>query len=134
MKKIVIFFIGILVIILGLIIYIDNNDERYTSKIMDSIISNTDINNINYINKYDNYYIVTDKDNIYLIDNKYELILKKDINLIHKNNNNYDIIYKNDYLMYVNDYIKDNVLVYEYYDINTYELIDRVFVGGNLNE
>lgn len=134
MKKIVIFFIGILVIILGLIIYIDNNDERYTSKIMDSIISNTDINNINYINKYDNYYIVTDKDNIYLINNKYELILKKDINLIHKNNNNYDIIYKNDYLMYVNDYIKDNVLVYEYYDINTYELIDRVFVGGNLNE
>ena len=109
----------------------DSKDIKYNNKLIKNITSNTDIKKIKYINKYDNYYIVIDKGYIYLIDSKYDIILKKDISLIHKNTNNYDIIYKDEYLMYFNDYINDDVLVYEYYDINTYKLIDRVFVGGN---
>ena len=110
--------------------YININNNKYNDKLENNIINNTEIKKIRYINKYDNYYIVTNNKYIYLIDSKYDIILKKDISLIHKNTNNYDIIYKDEYLMYFNDYIKDDILVYEYYDINTYELIDRVFVGG----
>lgn len=130
MKKIIIWFISILIILFLLIMYININNNKYNDKLENNIINNTEIKKIRYINKYDNYYIVTNNKYIYLIDSKYDIILKKDISLIHKNTNNYDIIYKDEYLMYFNDYIKDDILVYEYYDINTYELIDRVFVGG----
>ena len=109
-------------------------DNNYVNKLKNNIINSTDIKKINYINNYDSYYIITDNENIYLVDNNYELILKKDISLVHPNNNNYDIIYKNKTLMYFNNYIKRNVLINEYYDINTYKLIDRVFVGGTLDE
>lgn len=109
----------------------DNNDNRYYDKIGKDIADKTNIKNIKYINKYDNYYIVIDSDYIYILGNKYNELLKKDITLIHENTNNYDIIYKDDLIMYFNDFFKDNKLVYEYYDINTYELSDRVFVGGN---
>ncbi len=130
MKKIIIWFISILIILFLLIMYMNINNNKYNDKLENNIINNTEIKKIRYIKKYDNYYIVTNNKYIYLIDSKYDIILKKDISLIHKNTNNYDIIYKDEYLMYFNDYIKDDILVYEYYDINTYELIDRVFVGG----
>lgn len=134
MKKIIVWFISVLIIIFGLIIYMDSDDNKYNNKMKKEIIDKTDIKIINYINKYDSYFIVMDNDYVYIIDNKYEILLQKDINLIHDNVNNYDIIYKNGYIMYFNDYLKNDKLVYEYYDINTYKLIDRVFVGGNLNE
>lgn len=131
MKKIITLFICILFIIFIFILYMDNNDNRYYDKIGKDIADKTNIKNIKYINKYDNYYIVIDSDYIYILGNKYNELLKKDLTLIHENTNNYVIIYKDDLIMYFNDFFKDNKLVYEYYDINTYELSDRVFVGGN---
>lgn len=95
------------------------------------IIDKTSVEKVNYINKYGNYYIVMNDEYLYLIDDKYEIITKKDKILIYDNKNNYDIIYKDDEFMYFNNYYKNNKLVYEYYSIYTYELIDRVFVGGN---
>lgn len=112
----------------------DNNDNRYDDKIKKEITDNTDIKDIKYINKYDNYYIVTDNNYLYIINNEYNELIRKDFSLLHDNVNKYDIIYKDDYIMYLNNYMRDNILVYEYYDINTYELIDRVFVGGNIDE
>ena len=41
------------------------------------------------------------------------------------------MIYKDGMVMYMNDYYKGKLLVYEYYDLYTYELYDRVLVGGN---
>ena len=134
MKKIIICFIIFLLVIFILVCYMNYKDNNYVNLLKNNIISNTDIKEINYINNYDSYYIIADNENIYLVDNNYELILKKDISLVHPNNNNYDIIYKNKTLMYFNNYIKRNVLINEYYDINTYKLIDRVFVGGTLDE
>ena len=134
MKKVIICFISLLVISLMLMIIIQINDGKYTNELEKNIINNTDINNIKYINKYDNYYIVVDGYTIYLIDKKYEILLERDISLIHKNDNNYDIIYKDGFFMYFNDYIKNDILVYEYYDINTYKLTKRVFVGGSIDE
>ena len=112
------------------IIYVLINDNKYQRKLEKNIINNTDVKEISYLNKYGNYYIVMDMEYIYVYDLKYNEILSKDINLIHVNDNEYDIIYKDDTLMYLNNYKKDNSLVYEYYDIDTYKLIDNVYIGG----
>ena len=50
--------------------------------------------------------------------------------MVHKNSDNYDIVYRDNTLVYFNDKLDDKKLIYEYYDIYTYEVIDRVFVGG----
>ena len=134
MKKIIICFIGILLVLFIAILYITINDNKYTNNLEKNILRNTSVKRVDYLNKYNNYYIVIDREYLYVFDLKYNEILSKDIMLVHSNNNNYDIIYKDDNLMYFNDYIKDNVLVYEYYNIDTYKLIDRKYIGGNLDE
>ena len=125
MKRVIKIFIGLLIIAFLLIIYMDHNDKAYINKLKNK----TDIKEINYINYYNNYYIVTDDNYIYLLDNKYKELLREDIILIHKNTNNYDIIYDSKF-MYLNSKIKDNTLIYQYYDIHSYELIKEVLVGG----
>ena len=130
MKRIIKIFIGILLLVLMSIIYMDNNDRQYDNKLRNRIIKNTGIKNIEYINYYDDYYVVIDKDNLYLYDNEYKEILKVDRIIIYKNDNDYDIIYKDGKLMYFDDILKDNKLIYRYYNIYNYELIDEVLVGG----
>lgn len=131
MKKIIICFISILLVIFMAILYMTVDDSRYNDKIINNILKNTSVKKVNYLKKYNNYYIVMDKEYIYVFDLKYNEILSKDVMLIHGNDNNYDIIYKDDKLMYFNDYMKNDVLVYEYYDIDTYKLISRQYIGGS---
>ena len=104
-------------------VYIDN---KYNER----IISKTMIDSVIYYNKYDKYFIVMDNKYLYLLDNKYREIFKVDKIKIYDNINNYDIIYKNDLFMYMKDYYKNDQLIYEYYDLYTYELIDKVVLGG----
>ena len=122
---------AVLVIAFILISYMLFNDKKYHNELVKTITENTDISVVDYINKYDNYYIVLDHKYLYLIDSNFVEILEIDRELLNENSYGYDIIYKDDKLMYFHDYYKDKKLVYEYYDIYTYELIDRVFVGGN---
>ena len=58
------------------------------------------------------------------------MVLDIELSSIHKNTYNYDIIYKDNELMYFNDSKNDNKLIYEYYDLYTYKSIDRILVGG----
>ena len=107
------------------------NDNHYSSKLKNKISDKTKISGIKYINCYDGYYIVMDDNYIYLYDDKYHELLKEDRILMHKNTNNYDIIYKDGKLMYFKDYLKDDKLIYRYYNLYNYELIDEVLVGGS---
>ena len=122
---------AVLVIAFILISYMLFNDKKYHNELVKTITENTDISVVDYINKYDNYYIIINHKYLYLIDSNFVEILEIDRELLNENSYGYDIIYKDDKLMYFHDYYKDKKLVYEYYDIYTYELIDRVFVGGN---
>lgn len=106
------------------------NDNKYNDKLIVGVRKNTDIRNIKYVNKYDNNYIVLDKENLYLLDLKYKEVARLDISLIHKNSNNYDIVYKDKTIMYMNDYKGKEGIIFDYYDIYTYELIDTVVMGG----
>ena len=107
-----------------------DNDSKYENTMKKKILNNTEISDINYINYYNNYYIVTNNDNLYIIDNEYKIIYETPVYLLYENKKNYDIIYKDDTLMYLYDYKSKDGLIYEYYDIHSYELIDRVLVGG----
>ena len=107
-----------------------HNDNNYLNKLKNKIISNVKLKGINYINCYDNYYIVLDDEYLYLYDKEYHEILKEDIILMHENTNNYDIIYKDGTFMYLGSTKKDNKLLYQYYSIYNYELLDEVLVGG----
>ncbi len=108
----------------------DYNDRYYMDKLVNKITNNTDIKTIDYVNYYDNYYIVIDDNYLYLLDDKYSEILKEDRILLYENSNNYDIIYKDGKFMYFTSILKDNKLIYRYYNLYDYELLDEVLVGG----
>lgn len=108
-----------------------NIDKKHINNIKDDILKNTKIRDIIYVNKSSEYYIVKDKNYLYLLDSKYEEVLKKEIKLLHENKNNYDMVYRDNTIMYFDDDIVKNRLVFKYYDIYTYEIIDEVIVGDN---
>ena len=122
------FIFGFGIILLCFMIY---NDKNYVKMMKKDIINNTEITKIEYVNKYDNYYIILGKDNLYLIDEEYNIVLEVERFLIHDNDNNYDIIYRNNHFMYLNEINKEGSIVYEYYDIYTYEMIESIMVGGS---
>ena len=126
MKKLVAIFVSVMIIIFLLISYMVHMDNKGTSNLEKIVIKKIGIKEFNYINKYDNYYIVLTDNYLYLYDNKFLELLKIDTALIHKNDKKYDIIYSNKQLMYFHDYVKNNKNTYEYYDLYTYEPIDKV--------
>lgn len=123
--------ISILLILFILVCVMVHIDNRYVSSIEDEIIENTDIKNITYVNKYDNNYIVMDDENLYLFDSNYEELYKIKKDLLHENKNNYEIIYKDNTIMYMNNYKNKEGIIFKYYDIYTYLVIEEIVVGDN---
>lgn len=130
MKKIIKIFIGIIILIFILILGMVRNNNKNYNKMIKEIENNTLVKEVVYVNKYNNYFIVEDNEYLYLINDKYEIISEIDINLLYKNSKNYDIIYKDERFMYMEDNYKDGKLYYKYYDIYNYSLIDEIMVGG----
>ena len=132
MRKIVVIIlislISVLFFSMFIMVKIDNSNIDIIKK---EILKNTDIKDIEYLNKYDNSYIVVDNEYIYLFNSNYEEITKLDNKIVADNKNNYDIIYKDKTIMYMDNYKNKDGLIFKYYDINTYELIDTIVVGGN---
>ena len=105
-------------------------DNGYFNKLEDKIRDNVKIKDIVYVNEYDNNYIVMDKDYLYLFDSEYEEIYKIEVDNIHKNRFDYDIVYRDSTIMYMDSSKNKDGVKFRYYDIYTYELIDEVLVGG----
>lgn len=106
-------------------------DNNYMEEIINNVNKNTDIRNIEYVNKYDGNYIVVNNEYLYLLSDNYEEITRIDKSLMHKNKNNYDIVYRDKTLMYMHSYKDKEGVIFEYYDIYKYELIKKIVVGGN---
>ena len=130
MKKLIIIFISIILFLFIGIWIVVGVDRNSIKDIENDIIKNTDIKKIEYVNMYDGYYIVIDLNNLYLFNKKYEEIFEVERDKIYKNKNNYDIVYRNETIMYMDNYKKKDGLIFKYYDIYTYELIDEIVVGG----
>ena len=131
MKKLVFLFIGIIVCLFISVLIMVSINNNYIDELEERMYKKTDIKDIKYVNEYDDYYIVMDNDNIYLFNDKYEEITRLKVNLVYKNENNYDIVYRNKTIMYMDNYKNKDGIIFKYYDIYTYEMIDEVFVGGN---
>lgn len=131
MKKLIgIFIFVILFIFISMYImtYIDKKD---INNLRENILKNTDIKEVEYVNKYDNNYIVKNYEYVYLLNSNYEEIYKVKLDLLHDNDNNYDLIYRNNTIMYMDNYQSEEGIVFKYYDIYNYKLIDEIVVGGN---
>jgi len=107
-------------------VFIDRNNIKDIDK---EIVKNTKIDNINYVNKYDNYYIIKDNKYVYIYDLEYTKIINVDVDRLC--NKDYDLVYKDDKLLYMEDNNDKKGLVFKYYDAYTCELIDYLMVGGS---
>ena len=131
MKRLIIIFLVLMGFLFFLMLIIIWNNNRYEDKMIENVSIKCNIEDIKYINKYNDYYIVIDDNSLYLIDSNYKIIREMDKNLLYENTKNYDIIYRNGKLLYSDDIYKDGNLIYRYYDIYSYEMIDEILIGGN---
>lgn len=126
MKKVIKIFIIIVILLFIMIISVIGIDNRDNKKLINDISNNTQIDNIKYINRYGEYYIVLNDKYLYAINKEYKAISELDKILLYENKNNYDIIYDNELFMYMEEVNN----IYKYYDIYSYELIREVDMGG----
>ncbi len=129
MKKVIITFISLLVMIFIFVMFTVNKNDKYNNDMVSYIKKNiTSLESINYINKYDNYYIVKDNLNVMVIDNDMNIVLSEKLSNIYSSYD--DIVYRLNKLMYVEKIVEDNKVIYNYYDIYNHEEIDSIVVEG----
>lgn len=129
MKKVIITFISLLVMIFIFVMFTVNKNDKYNNDMVSYIKKNIiSLESINYINKYDNYYIVKDNLNVMVIDNDMNIVLSEKLSNIYSSYD--DIVYRLNKLMYVEKIVEDNKVIYNYYDIYNHEEIDSIVVEG----
>lgn len=129
MKRIIIIFLSITFILLILLLYITN--DNYYNNISKSIKDNYANINLYYVNKYNDYYIFLSDENYGVLDGEYNEISIISKSLVHDNTNNYDVIYKDNKLIYQEEVLDKDKLMINYYDIYTYQLDKTITIGGN---
>lgn len=129
MKRIIIIFLSITFILLILLLYITN--DNYYNNISKSIKDNYANINLYYVNKYNDYYIFLSDENYGVLDGEYNEIMLISKSLVHDNTNNYNVIYKDNKLMYQEEVLDKDKLMINYYDIYTYQLDKTITIGGN---
>lgn len=114
----------IIFIISFILLSITNKNNNYLDNITKDIKENYKVEDkITYSNKYGNYYIFTTEKKVIVLNKEYEEVLKKDIDILDENKNNYDLIYKNNKLMYEQTILKKDKLTYKYYDATNNKFI-----------
>ncbi|CDE95825.1 MAG: hypothetical protein SO067_01605 [Bacilli bacterium] len=129
MKRIIIIFLSITFILLMLLVYITN--DNYYNNISKSIKDNYANINLYYVNKYNDYYIFLSDENYGVLDGEYNEIMLISKSLVHDNTNNYDVIYKDNKLIYQEEVLDKDKLMINYYDIYTYQLDKTITMGEN---
>lgn len=110
MKRIIIIFLSIIFILLILLLYI-TNDNYYNNNISKSIKDNYANINLYYVNKYNDYYVFLSDENYGVLDGEYNGIMLISKSLVHGNTNNYDVIYKDNKLMYQEEVLDKDKLI-----------------------
>jgi len=132
MKKVtrtIIIIIIVAALIFITLVSINNKNNKYLNKITKDIKENYEVKEeITYSNKYGNYYIFTTNKKVIVLNKEYEEILKEDIDILDDNKNNFDLIYKNNKLMYEETILKKEKLTYKYYDATNNELIKETIM------
>lgn len=128
MKKVIIIILIVFLFILCSLIYINRTNSSNINKLIKK--NYADIKLL-YTNKYNSYYIFISEKNYGVLDKNYEEILLVDKENLCKKKKNYDIIYKDEKLMYEEEIFKNKKLTFNYYDIDDCKLINSISLGGS---
>lgn len=132
MKRKILYLVGIILFILILvfisIIYPVMRNGDYNKKLFDDVYSNSNIKNINYVNKSNNYYIVKNDKEIVVMDLNYDKINSVNVSDIY--DSNLDIVYRRGNIYYEEKINDKDKLIYKYYNINNGEFVFDITVGG----
>lgn len=127
MKKILKIGITIIVLIVLCIIYISyitDNNSQDIERLKNEISKNYNTNGgIDYINEYNNNYIIKTNNKVVVLSKDYKEVIKEDISKLNSSFNDAELIYKTNKLMYEKTIRKNNTITYEYYDALSGSLI-----------
>lgn len=129
MKKVLI--VVAIVVIIGaflLLIYPVWKNDNYEENLMQNIYDNTNIENISYLNKSNNYYILKTDAEVIVLDLNYEELFRDKIDSLYVSE--LDLVYRRNKLFYEESEMSNDKLIYNYYDAYTYELVYTSNVGG----
>ena len=118
-KVLITILITIILLIFSIILYPIIKNNNYQKKLLNNIYENTNLKDIKYLNKDNNYYIIKTKDKVLVLDLNYEEVYSISANEIKKSD--LDLSYTRNNLYYKERIRKNNKLTYKYYDIKTNE-------------
>ena len=118
-----------IVLILGIYIYPSIKNDNYQKRLISDIYKNTDIKDIEYLNKDNNYYVVKDRDKVIVLDLNYEEVYSIDKSKLK--DNDLDLVYRRNNLYYEEKIRDGDNLTYNFYFIDNNELAYQVLLGGN---
>ena len=96
-----------MIILLSATYYIISRNNLYQEKLTKKIKKNYKTNEIiTKTTKYENNYIIITEDFVIVLDKKYKELLKEELSTLAVNPNNYELIYKNNKLMYEETILK----------------------------
>lgn len=128
-KSVFILLMVFIVLILGIYIYPSIKNDNYQKRLISDIYKNTDIKDIEYLNKDNNYYVVKDRDKVIVLDLNYEEVYSIDKSKL--NDNDLDLVYRRNNLYYEEKIRDGDNLTYNFYNIDNNELAYQVLLGGN---
>ena len=103
-------------------------NEDYNKKLFDDVYNNSNIKNINYVNKSNNYYIVKNDKEIVVMDLNYDKINSVNVSDIY--DSDLDIVYRRGNIYYEEKVNDKDKLIYTHYNINNGEFVLDMTVGG----
>lgn len=110
-----------------MLLFIVNSNNSYNTKLLKEVNKNYK-EEVTYVNKYGNSYIVKTKDKVVVLDEEYKEIAKEELKNIKELD--YALVYKKNKIMYQKSEAKDKDLIYTYYDIKTGKEIDKLEIEG----
>lgn len=128
-KSVFILLMVFIVLILGIYIYPSIKNDNYQKRLISGIYKNTDIKDIEYLNKDNNYYVVKDRDKVIVLDLNYEEVYSIDKSKLKDNDLN--LVYRRNNLYYEEKIRDGDNLTYNFYNIDNNELAYQVLLGGN---
>lgn len=128
-KSVFILLMVFIVLILGIYIYPSIKNDNYQKRLISDIYKNTDIKDIEYLNKDNNYYVVKDRDKVIVLDLNYEEVCSIDKSKLK--DNDLDLVYRRNNLYYEEKIRDGDNLTYNFYNIDNNELAYQVLLGGN---
>ena len=127
-KYLICILILIIIIPLFLIIYPITKNNKYQKDLIKDIYNNTNIKEIKYLNKDNNYYIIKTKDKVIVLDLNYEEVYNIDLSLLQSSN--LELVYRRNNLYYEEKIREGKKITYQFYDIKTNDFIYETSLGG----